>query len=94
MSLEYIRDYYDVPAHKSARILYGDKPGEIQGADGQYLRIKLDGEDVCHSYHPTWNITYLKQGEEGFCEFCGGFGRKDTDKAIQYCCKKAFYAYQ
>jgi len=34
-----------------------------------------------------------KKGEDGYCEFCGGFGRRDTDK-IQYCCQKAFYAYQ
>jgi len=64
MSLEYIRDYYRVPARVGGRVKYtgGKQPqyGTIVDASGQYLVIRLDGEAHELSYHPTWEITYLE----------------------------------
>ena len=59
MSMQYIRDYYGVPAKRGGRVRYmGDKTGKITGTKGPHLRIRLDGEKVIHSYHPRWNIEY------------------------------------
>ena len=65
MSLEYIKDYYRVPASVGGRVKYtgGKQPqyGTIEGARNQYLLIRLDGEThEPFPYHPTWEITYLE----------------------------------
>ena len=57
--MDYIRNYYKVPAKKGGRVLYEGKPGTIVGARNAYLLIRLDGEKEAGSYHPTYNITYL-----------------------------------
>lgn len=61
MSLEYIRNYYGVPAKKGGRVNAYGKPGTITGARNAHLLIKLDGEQQ-HSrpYHPTDGIEYLE----------------------------------
>lgn len=63
--LDFICTYYRVPAKRGGRIEYTDsngvvRTGEIRGADGAHLVIRLDGETHCHNYHPTWNIKYLE----------------------------------
>ncbi|MGC0054574.1 hypothetical protein ACNSPG_16175 [Brucella pituitosa] len=65
MSLEYIKDYYRVPARVGGRVKYtgGMQPqyGTIEGARNQYLIIRLDGEShEPGSYYPTWCLTYLE----------------------------------
>ncbi|WP_024899494.1 hypothetical protein [Brucella rhizosphaerae] len=67
MSLEYIKDYYRVPARVDGRVKYtgGKKPqyGTIEGAQNQYLLIRFDGEsNEPLLYHPTWEITYFDGG--------------------------------
>ena len=57
--MEYIRKTYNVPAKIFGRIKYKDQLGEIIGAKGAYLRIKLYGESEINSYHPTYKIEYL-----------------------------------
>ena len=60
MSMQYIRDYYDVPAKRGGRVRWmGHYIGEIVGTRGPHLRIRLNGEKAIRSYHPTWNIDYL-----------------------------------
>lgn len=64
MSIEYIRDCYEVPAQKGGRVEYTDTSGRkyqgtIQSADGHYLTILLDGSSQAYRFHPTWNIKYL-----------------------------------
>lgn len=54
------RDYYNVPAKRGMKILYGTTMGTIVGSKGVYLRIRLDGEDSIKSYHPKNLITYLE----------------------------------
>lgn len=63
MSLEYIRNYYGVPAKIGARIKYGDKEGTITGFSGAHIEIELDGEGESRPYHPTWNIKYLEESK-------------------------------
>ena len=57
--MDYIRNYYKVPAKKGGRVEYEGKPGTIVGSRNAYLLIRLDGEKEVGSYHPTYNITYL-----------------------------------
>jgi hypothetical protein len=64
MSLQYIRDTYQVPAHKGSRVRYSpghQKPveGTIVGALHGHLRLLLDGNQTPGLYHPTWKIEYL-----------------------------------
>jgi hypothetical protein len=60
MSLEYIREYYKVPAFKGHKISYRGKPGVIIGASGPHVKIRLDGEKSSGAYHPTDDdLTYV-----------------------------------
>ncbi|MQB00525.1 MAG: hypothetical protein GEU78_09580 [Actinobacteria bacterium] len=68
MSMQYIRDYYKVPAKRGGRILYtygGEligQPGEgtIVGAKDQYLRVRFDSDPSrIYTLHPTWSVEYL-----------------------------------
>ncbi len=55
MSLQYVRDYYKVPAIKGAAVTYRGKPGTITGASGPHVMIRLDGEKHARPYHPKDN---------------------------------------
>ena len=66
MSLEYIRDYYRVPAKLGGKILYAPDDdgyvqieGEIIGASDSYLRVQLETDSDPVYLHPTWHIEYL-----------------------------------
>jgi len=72
MSMQYIRDYYKVPAKRGARIHWtgGDtflspaiKDGHVDGtivaSKGQYIRVRFDGCKRIHTLHPTWKVEYL-----------------------------------
>jgi len=68
MSIENLRNYYNVPAKVGMYIELtdnfcaskGDKPwtAKIVGSDGQYLRIRFEGESRIYTVHPTWNVKY------------------------------------
>jgi hypothetical protein len=60
MSLQYIRNYYDIPAHKGQAILFGGKRMKITGASGPHLKAKDESGRV-HILHPTWEVTYLEE---------------------------------
>jgi hypothetical protein len=68
-SLEYVRNYYQVPAFPGQRVLYtGDKkkgpqPGVIVGGVSAHIKIRIDGEKDAYPYHPTWELEYVD--EEG-----------------------------
>lgn len=68
MGMQYIRNTYGVPAKRGGRVRYAppnreSREGRIIGADGPYLRIKLDPRPgiVQHTttHHPTWCIEYI-----------------------------------
>lgn len=63
MSLEYIREYYNVPAYEGQRVTFLKVPAVIVGASNQYLTLRFDGqvEPDNGRFHPTWEIVYLGQ---------------------------------
>jgi hypothetical protein len=61
VSLEYIQNYYKVPAKVGARVKYMGRPGTITGSRGPHIRILLDGDKCSSIYHPTWKIEYLRE---------------------------------
>lgn len=63
MSMEYIREYYKVPAKRGMSVKYQGKLGLIVGADGAYLKIRLNGESEVRLYHPTWEMEYIHKPE-------------------------------
>ena len=65
MSLEYIRNYYKVPAEVGRRVKCHDTTleGVIVSATHQYINIHFEGDKKPKGpYHPTWNLTYLGMG--------------------------------
>ena len=58
-----IRHNRGVPSKRGMKVRYrgGEKPqfGRIKSARGGYLKIQLDGETHCGTYHPTWKLDYL-----------------------------------
>jgi hypothetical protein len=65
MSMEWVRNYYKVPAKRGGRVVYtgGKTPeyGTIKSAKDGKLYIQLDGMTYTHPlpFHPTWEIKYL-----------------------------------
>lgn len=65
-SLEYIKDYYKVPAEVGRRIEYkGEREGVIVAGQDQYIEVVFDGKKRTQSVtlHPTWEIKYLGKGK-------------------------------
>src|SRR6185312_12026274 len=59
MSIQYIRDYYKVPAKVGGKVIAYGKPGVITGTNGPYLMIRYDGSKHARPHHPTDRIEYL-----------------------------------
>jgi hypothetical protein len=65
MTMQYIRDYYKVPAKRGAKIKFRGIPHVITSADGAHLRAKpltSSGEPFRVKpviIHPTWEVEYL-----------------------------------
>lgn len=60
MSLEYIRDYYKVPAYEGARVRYcRNVEGTITGASGPHILVLLDGDTEALPYHPSFELEYM-----------------------------------
>lgn len=64
MSMEYIRETYDVPAKRGMGVIAQGRKGIIVGSRNAYLRIKIYGEKSTALFHPTWEMEYLKMAEE------------------------------
>jgi hypothetical protein len=60
--LQYIRDYYAVPAYRGVKVNAYGKEGVITGGDGSYVMIRLEGNAFSRPYHPTDGITYKIEG--------------------------------
>jgi hypothetical protein len=60
MSLDYIRQYYGVPAKRGMRITIDGRPAKIVGSAGARLRIRRDDEKHTAIAHPTWRVEYPK----------------------------------
>lgn len=66
--LEYIRQYYGVPAELGRRVRYappGHAPqiGTIVGTSGSYLRVSYETFPGTALHHPTWCLSYLTDAE-------------------------------
>lgn len=67
MSIEWIRNYYGVPAKRGGRVEYipcegstdESRLGTITGTSGPHLRVRMDGDKYSFQYHPTWQLRYL-----------------------------------
>lgn len=64
MSLEYVRDYYGVPAEIGRRVTVSGKPGIISADRGQYIGVTFDTDKpyVVHNAHPTSEVVYGELG--------------------------------
>jgi hypothetical protein len=62
MSLEYIRNYYGVPAKKGKIVKYKERFGIITGHSGPHVKVRLDGEKNALPYHPM-DLEYTFFGE-------------------------------
>ncbi len=51
--LEYIRNYYGVPATKGKIVAYKKHLGVITGASGPHVKVRLEGKTRDGIYHPT-----------------------------------------
>lgn len=66
MSLEYIRNYYKVPAEVGRRVVAYGKPGIIMSAINAYIGVVLD-DDPKRSprpHHPTDQIVYGEMADK------------------------------
>lgn len=62
--MQSIRDRYNVPAKRGARIVYsGDgsvAAGTIVAARGHYLRVRFDDvPNEIATLHPTWEVSFI-----------------------------------
>ena len=60
MSIEYIRDHYNVPAKQGGNVIWQGRKGVIVGSRNAYLRIRIVDEKTTILIHPTWEVEYLK----------------------------------
>ena len=59
MTMERIRDKYNVPAKSGMEVGVGKfMKGRIVSSSGLYLRIRVYDTTGIGTYHPTWQITY------------------------------------
>lgn len=58
---DYIRQAYNVPAKRGARVEFKGKPGTILRARGAHIIVQLDGQPSSKAgiYHPTWEMKYI-----------------------------------
>lgn len=58
MTMQYIREFYGVPAKRGARVTVNGKQGVITGSVGAYIRVKFDGDSYSKQCHPDWRVKY------------------------------------
>lgn len=52
-SLDYVKEHYGVPVKRGLRVTaYDGRRGVVTAGDGQYVRVRLDGEKHSFRYHP------------------------------------------
>ncbi len=51
-SLEYIRNYYKVPARVGKHVEYKGKRGVVTGGVNAYVEVRLEEEKNARPYHP------------------------------------------
>jgi hypothetical protein len=64
MTYEAIRDQFNVPARRGARVLVNGQPGAVTSVRGFVLRVKLDGGTYSRPFHPRELQWVLDAAEE------------------------------
>lgn len=59
--LEYIRDYYKVPAVVGRVVLYKARRGVVAGASGPHVKIWFDGDKFPVVCHPVDCLTWTDE---------------------------------
>ncbi len=59
--LQYIRDYYEVPAVIGRVVYYKDRRGVVCGSHGPHVKIWLEGDKNPGYYHPTYELTWTDE---------------------------------
>lgn len=59
--LQYVRDYYHVPAYVGRVVYAGRKRGIVVGASGPHVKIHIDGERHAGVYHPTDGLQWTEE---------------------------------
>jgi hypothetical protein len=62
MSMQYIRDYYKVPAYRGRKVRFHGKECVIVGSRNQYLKGKY-ADGWISIIHPTWEVEYIEEGK-------------------------------
>ena len=64
MSLDYVREYYKVPAEIGRRVIVAGKEGVIVGGVGPYVNVLFDKDNPGSAgpCHPMWKVEYLDIG--------------------------------
>lgn len=52
MSMQYVRNYYGVPAFRGQTVTYLGRTGRITSADHR-LRVRFEGDNFSSIIHPT-----------------------------------------
>lgn len=61
MSMEYIREHWQVPAKRGMRIKFRGRPATITGSRDALLLVRFDDDDKWLGpmrVHPTWEIEW------------------------------------
>lgn len=73
MSMESLRQYYNVPAKRGGRVRYTGGPTPLEGkiirsVERNRLLVVFDGDNMPKRLHPKWNVEYLPDAAEGTSE--------------------------
>ena len=65
MSLDYIVNYYCVPACIGRKVEVDGKPGIIAADKGNYIGVNFDSDKPgeIKNCHPAWKVKYLGMGK-------------------------------
>lgn len=67
MSMQSVRQYYNVPAKRGMRIKMDGRPATITGTTRgpMYLRVRFDDSPkITEPIHPTWEVEYPNRDNE------------------------------
>lgn len=57
-SREHIRNYYGLDLRVDLEVKHAGRPGRIAGFSGQYVEVRLDGDDHTTTCHATSEMEY------------------------------------
>jgi hypothetical protein len=69
-SLDYVKNYYGVPAKVGMRVKVDGEMGTITCGDGQYIKVRIDGEKISANCHPTWEVVYYDHDGKVLMDTC------------------------